>query len=339
MPTDIEPQPRLPESYAPIAEEYRAIREACAVTLAAPGDRLVLAGADRERFLNGQVTCDVRSLTEGQGRFGFFTDVRGRVLAEVVVRALEGRFLLELPAGTAESIAAHMDRYVIADRVEIERPSPAGRLHFLGPRVAECVARVLGTEAPAEAWAHAAVTLGGHSGRIGAGPAGSEYWLTLGREAAEALFERWTSGEAPEGVSPVGRAAVESWRIERGVLVYGVDYGSDHFPQESGREEGVSYQKGCYLGQEVVARIHYRGGVNRLPRGLIFAGDEPPVAGAVLRHEGREVGRATSTARSPALARPVGLGLVHRNAAEPGTLLEVEGGGEAEVAELPLIPG
>ncbi len=88
-----------------------------------------------------------------------------------------------------------------------------------------------------------------------------------------------------------------------------------------------------------MARIHYRGGVNRLPRGLLFDGDQP-AAGALLSLDRREVGRATTVAHSVALDRSAGLALVHRRAAEAGTRLEIEGGGEAEVAELPLLrPG
>jgi len=328
---------QAPQPHGSIAEEYRAIRQGAAVALATPADRLELTGADRERFLNGQVTCDVRGLVSGRGVFGFFTDARGRVLAEVVVRALEDRFLLELSEASGEAIAAHMERYVIADRVVVHRLAPVGRLHFMGPRSGERLSRFLGLALPAEAWAHAETTVEGRTARLSADPAAAGHSLAVDGEVAAELFARWASGEAPEGVVPVRRSVAEAWRIERGLLVYGVDYGGDHFPQESGREEGVSYTKGCYLGQEVVARIHYRGGVNRLPRGLLFACGDPPGAGAVLSHEGREVGRSTSTARSPALGRAVGLGLVHKNAAEVGTRLQVEGGGEAEVAELPLV--
>jgi folate-binding protein YgfZ len=139
----------------------------------------------------------------------------------------------------------------------------------------------------------------------------------------------------------VGIAALEARRVELGVPRFGRDFGPEHFPQETGLgEQAVSYTKGCYLGQEVIARIHYRGQANRLLRGLRL----PPgttvdavADGAELRYEGRPVGTLSSAVRSPALGAPVALAIVHRRGAEPGTRVEVEGGGAAEVVALPFV--
>jgi folate-binding protein YgfZ len=133
----------------------------------------------------------------------------------------------------------------------------------------------------------------------------------------------------------VSAAAVEIARIEDGELRFGVDFSGENFPQETGRDSAVSYSKGCYLGQEVVARIHYRGGVQRLPRGLRFDGDRLADAGAELLFEGRSVGRATSAAQSPRFGA-IGLALLHQRGAAPGNRLEVSGGGGAEVVALPF---
>ena len=137
------------------------------------------------------------------------------------------------------------------------------------------------------------------------------------------------------GMRRVSAAAVEIARIEAGELVFGVDFSGENFPQETGREDAVSYSKGCYLGQEVVARIHYRGGVQRLPRGLHFDADRTPDAGAELLFEGRSVGRATSVTQSARFGA-IGLGLLHQRGAAPGTRLEVVGSGAAEVVALPF---
>jgi folate-binding protein YgfZ len=112
----------------------------------------------------------------------------------------------------------------------------------------------------------------------------------------------------------------------RSVGGFGRDFGPDNFPQETGIEEAVSYTKGCYLGQEIVARIHYRGGVQNVLRKLVFEGNAP-AQGAALLHDGREAGKATTVASSK------GLGILHRRAAEPGTRLEIEGGGSALVQD------
>ncbi len=142
------------------------------------------------------------------------------------------------------------------------------------------------------------------------------------------------------GVVPVGFEALEVLRTEAGIARFGRDFGPENFPQETGaEEESVSYTKGCYLGQEVVARIHYRGGVQKTLRGLDFGAGPAPAPGTALLFEGRESGAATTVLDSVALGRPIGLGILHRRAAEPGAKLELAGGGEAVVRELPFLPG
>ena len=107
-------------------------------------------------------------------------------------------------------------------------------------------------------------------------------------------------------------------RVEAGIPRFGQDFGPANFPQETGIDEAVSYTKGCYLGQEIVARIHYRGGVQNLLRGLVFDGERG--RGRALLHEGREAGKATSVVRSTATGKTVGLSILHKRAAEPGTV-------------------
>jgi folate-binding protein YgfZ len=131
-------------------------------------------------------------------------------------------------------------------------------------------------------------------------------------------------------------SAVEVVRVEAGAPRFGAEFGPDHFPQETGLEDAVSYTKGCYLGQEVIARIHYRGGVNRRLCGLEFGG-APPLAGTELGFEGRPAGTIGTALWSPTLGRAVGLALLHRRAAATGTLLAVATGGVATVRDLPLV--
>jgi folate-binding protein YgfZ len=161
----------------------------------------------------------------------------------------------------------------------------------------------------------------------------------------------WTLGvaasEAPHLIEALERKGarrasfevLEALRVEKGLPRFGRDYGPENFPQETGLEEAVSYTKGCYLGQEVVARIHYRGGVQKMLRGLVFDGETAPEPGTALLADGREAGTVGSVVRSPRLDRMVGLSILHRRAAAPGTRLEVAGGGAVEVRELPLVSG
>jgi folate-binding protein YgfZ len=300
---------------------------------------LQIRGEDRQRFLNGMVTCDVQILEPGQGTYGFFTEVKGGIAADVVVRRLEDCFWLELPPEAASRIAEHLSRYIVADRVEIDPLSEIVPLTLIGP-VAERLLKSLGldTEQLQPAWQHRRVSVAGtetilsSDGRWGL-PAYT-FWVADSDAAgvAETLLEK---GE-PLGLRPVGRAAADVVRVEAGIPWYGQDFGPENLPQETAQDEAVSYTKGCYLGQEVVARLQYRGQVSRLLRGLEFDAPRPPGAGAVLLLEGREAGRVSSAVLSPGLRRVVGMAILRRRAMELGTRLDLEDGGEAVVVELPF---
>jgi folate-binding protein YgfZ len=135
----------------------------------------------------------------------------------------------------------------------------------------------------------------------------------------------------------VSREALEVVRTEAGLPRFGQDFGPQNFPQETAATEAVSFTKGCYLGQEVVARIHYRGGVQKTLCGLVFDGPAVPEPGTALLFEGREAGIVGTAVHSLALARPIGLAILHRRAAAPGSRLELGGGGSAAVRALPLV--
>jgi folate-binding protein YgfZ len=314
-------------------EEYRALREGCGLARPRTG-RLEILGADRLRFLNAYVTCDVKALQPGEGAYGFLTNPQGRILSDLVATAHGDRLWLQLPPGQEEAVTKHLGKYILADRVEIRPLEDMLPIILIGPRAAEALG---GAELPpAGDWRHLRSRVHGtevalqRSGRLGA----EAYTLWVSASVAGLLAERLLEGP---GVTPAGFEALEILRTEAGIPRFGSDFGPENFPQETGAEEAVSYTKGCYLGQEVVARIHYRGGVQKGLRGLVF--DAPaPVPGAALLHDGREAGKAGTVVDSIALGSPAGLAILHRRAAEPGTRLEVQGGGMAEVRELPLVP-
>jgi folate-binding protein YgfZ len=323
---------------AEIAAGYRALREGCALVDRSGVDRLEILGADRLRFLNAYVTCEVKTLAGGQGAYGFLTSPQGRILADLVALAHGDRLWLELPPGTGEEVAKHLRKYILADRVEIRPLDDMLHIRLIGPRAAAGLAAA-GAELPEHDWSHVRTRVHGtevtlqRSGRLGA----EAYTLWVSASIAGPLVEDLLAG--PE-VTPAGAEALEVLRTEAGIPRFGRDFGPENFPQETGAEAAaVSYTKGCYLGQEVVARIHYRGAVQKTLCGLVF--DEPaPAPGTPLLHDGREAGRATTVVSSPALGRPIGLAILHRRAAEPGTRLETadaRGGGGAEVRALPLV--
>lgn len=318
-----------------IEAAYRAARGACLLVGPQELALIELRGEDRRRFLNGLVTCDVGALSSSAGAYGFFTDRQGKILADAVVLALEDRLWIEVPASELAAIAAHLESYVIADRVEVRPAAGWRQVRLLGP-AAEAV---IGEAAPAGSpWSHREVSLGGARGRavrLGrAGAPGIAVWALEddARHLAGAI-------EAGAGDVALERGAVathEILRVESGIARFGQDFGRQHFPQETGaEEEAVSYTKGCYLGQEIVARIHYRGQAQHAMRGLRFSAALPAL-GTSLEFEGREVGRVTSAVLSPRRGGPIGLACLHRRGAEPGTRLACAGQ-QAQVRELDRI--
>jgi folate-binding protein YgfZ len=306
---------------------YAALVSGAAIIDHPQQEWLVASGEDRHRFVNGLVTCDVRELESGSGAYGFFTSAQGRVLADVVVTATEQALILDLPAGGARLIADHMLRYKVADRVEINEEEGWDQFIVAGPRSASLLEEVSGQSVAGDDW-----------GRREADGVAFHGDRRLGVEATRVVGPRATlatlagSLEAG-GAVRAGAADLAAVRIERGKPWFGVDFSADNFPQESGLEsETVSYTKGCYLGQEIVARIHYRGGVNRRILGLLSS--EPIAVGGDLFAGDECVGKITSTARSSALGGYIALAMVHRKA--DGTVRLADGTTLALV-ELPFV--
>lgn len=320
--------------YGDAAAEYQALVEGAAVHHDARRRRLELRGEDRVRFLGGLVTCELRQLGPGDGAYGFLTDVKGRVLAECVVRSLADRLLVEL-AGVVDpaEVEAHLRRYLVADRVEIEPDDGMVPLVLMGPRAGEAVGDACAMPSgELRRWGHAAARLGGVEVVVARdehrGTASWIAWLpaSVAVDVAEDLVER-------RGLCPAGATAVELVRVEAAIPAFGVDFGPENLPQETGlEEEAVSYEKGCYLGQEIVSRLHYRGQTARRMCRLEIEGSEVPGPGPLF-HEGREAGRLTSAVASPRFGGPVGLGVLQRRV-ESGSRVETAGGISVSVHDL-----
>jgi folate-binding protein YgfZ len=323
----------------PPAAELAALGEHCGL-YEREAEPYLLAGADRLRFLNAYITCDTKELPPGTGRYGFFTSAKGRVLADCTVCALEEALLLELPVGRGEAIAQHLTKYILVDRVTLEA-APHRGLGLAGPEAPAVLRRWLGEELELEPYANRTVEAGGRSvvvvrgPDLASGPTSVPTFTLWTPDTAELRQELLALEEPPV---PVGREARETLRIVAGRPRFGVDFDGEHFPKETGLEdEAVSYTKGCYLGQEVVARIHYRGGVRRRLCGLRFTGTVDPEAlvGREVLFEEREVGTLTSAA---ALHDGVfGLAILHERAAAGAEVtLAGEPGPSARVEESPF---
>jgi len=329
----------LPQHYGDAAAEYRAVREATGVVDRSMLGKVTVTGRDRQAFLQGMLTNDVKALAPGQGTSAAFLDAHGKVMALMNVYALDDRLLLELPMGLTEKTLQQLDHFLISEKAYFEPADEAFALFAVqGPGARALLSRLAGRELDLPPFHHAEVAIAGAPVRVvhrrEAGAPGFHCW-TIALHA-EALWAALVAA----GARPVGMETLDALRIEAGVPWYGRDVDDSVIFPETRLEAWVSYNKGCYIGQEVVARVKYRGHVNRALSGLVLEGERVPAPGARLSVDGKDVGRITSAARSPALGRPIALGYVRREHFAPGSAVTVDDDGgaiSATVAALPFV--
>ena len=295
--------------------------------------RLRLTGKDRQSCLQGMVSNDVGRLTPGQGCYAFLLDATGHVLADVRVLCLENALLLDVEPGMAGFVAQTLDRYLIMEKVRITDISSDLRQYTLVGREAPDVLARLGVIGAAD-WSeggNATLEVGGAAAIVAAVRLASVPAFDLYLPASVAIESLW---EVPSESAET----LESLRIEAGVPRFGVDMDSRVLaPETEQRLRAVNYRKGCYIGQEIVARIDARGHTNRSFVGFYLEPGEPlPAAETPVTVDGREVGRITSAALSPTLGVPIALGYLRHEHLEPGTRVTVAGQW-ATVAALPFV--
>jgi folate-binding protein YgfZ len=323
--------PSTTHAAATVAEdEHRALREDCGLLDRSDRGKLALTGPDAVEFLNGQVTNELAGLTPGEGRYAAFLTHKGKMLGDLrvlVVRGEEGEpeLLLDTERAALQALFDMIRRFKVGYRVEMhKRTLEKGLLSLIGPRAEQ----IAGVQLGAEEHANAIAQIDGVEALAIRTDSGID--LLCASDETDPL----TAALRARGATPVAEAAAECLRVERGQPRYGIDLDDSVIPQEAGlNERAVSFTKGCYVGQETVARLFYKGKPNRRLRGLRLSA--PADAGELLLLGEREVGRVGSFALSPALG-PIALALVRREA-EPGARVTVgERGTTAEVVELPF---
>lgn len=302
------------------ADGRRAARETL-VTAVVPLGSLRLSGEDRRSFLHGLVTADIKALAAGGWTPSFFLTPKGRLVADLAVHDRGSDILLLTRPALAPLLAQGLSRTIVLTRSSLE-PATDHAVAVIGPRASEAL-RLAGIAAEpagnargifsgAEVWACRARFWGA-------------CWLLLCPAGESARLEAAVA--AASGGLRVGPEALEALRVEAGIAAVGPDTDEETFPLELGSEEGISFEKGCYLGQETTAKMKHLGRPNRRLARVEPSG--PIEEGAVLALDGEPVGRATS----PALVagRPIALSLLKRSAAAAGTRLAAPGGRAAVV--------
>jgi tRNA-modifying protein YgfZ len=301
---------------------YRALTEACGVVDRSERGKLALTGSEAKSFLQGQVTNDVEGLEPGHGCYAAFLTHKGKMLGDLRVLDLGDELLLDTERVSLQELFNMIRRYKLGRDVELhKRTLELGLLSLVGPEAR----RVVDAEDLVEEHANRGASIAGVAIVLVATDVGVDLFVPA--DAVEAV-------RGALDVPVVADEVAEIVRVERGRPRFGIDRDDGVIPQEAGlNERAVSFTKGCYVGQETVARLHYRGKPNRHLRGLRLSA--PAVTGDVLRLGEKEVGRLGSVAVSPAHG-PIALALVRREAAVGDTLAVGEGGVTAEVVEVPF---
>jgi folate-binding protein YgfZ len=331
-------------SFGDVEGEYRAGAGACALLDETTRTRLVARGPDAAGFLHRILANDVRSLRVGAGNRNLLLTSKGKVLEEFdLSRAGEDRFELSTSPERAANLASRLDTYLFTDRVElVEESEDYSPLALCGPSAGAVLEQVLGRAPEAAPRTRQLFSRAEYELVVELVPiAGSPGWRILAPPArVPALWDELCSA----GARPCGLVASEVLRIEAGRARFGVDFGEDSYPAEARLEDAFSLSKGCYVGQEVVAKIDTYGGLNKLLVGLRIDRDDPVPAGTrlMLQEEGewRDVGVLTSATYSFALGTGLALGYVKLKHLAAGTSYRLgDGPAQATLVDLPVRAG
>lgn len=332
----------LPLHFGSPLREYESVRSHVGILDLCYRSLLRFRGSDRASYLQGMVSNDVKALAPGSGVRAAVLDVNGKILSDLRVFCEKDSFLIDLWEFRRAKILAHLNHYLVAEDVELDDLTGRyGILSLQGPRTRLLLNRVLlPQELPPEMHGHRPARIGKAEVRVvrstHTGEDGVDLFLEAEglpevvsrlEEAGRSLSLRW-----------VGCQALDLLRLEAGTPRYGVDMDEGNLLLETGLDDAVSFQKGCYLGQEVIERIHSRGHVNKKLTGLILAGETAAHRGDPIYSSDQEIGKITSSRLSPMLKRPIALGYVHRDYLAPGTEVSVRHEGKSIRARISSLP-
>lgn len=320
-------------TYGDTATEYRALKESVGFIDLSNRGRICLLGADRTKFLHGQVTNDVQGLTADGGCYAALVNAKAKLESDLYIYRLADELLLDFEPGLTEKVTARLDKYIIADDVQLVDVAPHyGLVSVQGPQATAAVT-ALGLlpalpTAPLH-WVKDNIPDVGdiyvmNQPRLGT----TGFDLFIPSAGLGMIADKLLAAVKAQGGRACGWEAFEAARIEAGLPRYGADMDETNLAPEAGLEKrAISYTKGCYIGQEVNARIRTYGEVAKSLRRLELTGiHELPAKGTRLQHAGKDIGYLTSAARTPASTTIFALGYVRKEIKAPGTILDLPTG-------------
>lgn len=276
--------------------------------------KLVVTGGDRARLLHAMTTNHIQQLVPGTGCYAYFLSAQGRILADVNLLCRPDSLLLDTEPETREKVYRHLDQYIIADDVTLEdKTDEMATIALEGPEAAR-VLETLGAPIPSDdfanqKWGSALVAPLSYTGAPG-------FFLIVPTTERAGLLQKLTESGAQES----NANELEIARLEHGKPRYGVDLSERFLAQEANQAHAVNFNKGCYLGQEIVERVRSRGQVHRLLVPLEMDGMDAPEAGTKIVEGTANIAEITSAAFSPGLGKVVALAYVRSDRAKPGTV-------------------
>ena len=319
---------------------YRAVREGGAgiIDLTSRG-RIRVEGSEAVMFLNGLITNDMKTLEVNRWMPAAFPNVQGRLIAAVRVIRLADRdeksrrFILDTESSTHQAVLKTIERFTMAGDFKVtDITGSTAMISVQGPKASEYVLNLIDSTAPRYGVSETDVVAlrASHTGEDG-------FDFIVDTKALDELMKVLTNA----GAVTVSAEDVETLRIETGIGSFGKDMDETNVITEANLDDAVSFTKGCYIGQEIIARIKYRGHVAKKLTGLTLETNETVAAGVAIKTvDGKEIGRVTSTTFSPALNRTIALAYVRYEHLAPGTdVLVGDAGFKAQVTELPFVRG
>ena len=316
--------------------EFAALRGGCGVYDLGFRAKISLTGGDRVRWLNGMVTNNIRDLADGQGVYAFLLNPQGHILGDLFAYNRGESITVDTDCGQTEKILATFDHYIIMDDVEVANLSEElTALGVAGPKTRD-VLTAAGFQIPEmQSLQLKSVTW-----------QGAKCTLVRGEDAERVSYEIWIAPDSVRrlwdallaaGAAPVGSEALELERIVSGVPRYGLDIRERDLPQETEQARALNFNKGCYVGQEIVERIRSRGAVHRKFTGFMVEGASQIAAGTKIIAGEKEVGEITSAASLQLIGndKMVAVGYIRREVGVPGREVTI-GGVKATVVQLPV---
>lgn len=337
----------VPLNYGDELSEYKSVREGVGIIDLSSRGKLRLSGKDHLKFLQGMLSNDVMKLEEGKGMYATILTVKGRMISDMRVYKESESVLIDLEPGLNQKVLELLTKFRLSYKANIDDITEnTGLISIQGPQASKLLELLIEEKVPQmEQYDFMQKeALGYLLTIVSVNRTGEEgFDIYVGNDGLQDLWQALVEKGGELNVRPIGYNALDMLRVEAGIPLYGVDMDESNIPIEAGLWDALDFEKGCYVGQEVVARIKWRGHVNWHLVGFEIEGEVVPNVGDEIFSDERKIGRITSSILSPTSNKPLSLGYIRREFKEVGTEVSIKNPDEslvgAKVKELPFYRG